>query len=589
MERGSLIRWLLIGVAVFLFIQYGWPMITGQPNGGGEGGETQLQPLAGIIDNTAPPESERSGELTCNLQGNRFRAQLTTKGAALKHLWMEGEKYTRAVDGKKEPIDLVTTWVQARMPLRTDLREPTGAAQQLAYNDFDWKLGLMTAKSCRFTYEDDKVKLEKTISATDGPFELEVTLSVKNKAAETQRHRLAIEQTDWRTKNETSGGFMQRAPEFMTRVETRAGDNTERLDPSDFAPGEFSGEGFTSEMWRRIPGDAAWAAVANSYFAKAVIPIKGPEKPAAEVLVEEVWDHGKFPNKDNDPNYGHVYRARLNYPIQTLAKGQTATYEVLAYVGPKERAVLGAVGGTGHEVIELLDLGWFGWIGRILIHYLYLLYGVVGTWGIAICLLTITVKILLFPLSITQIKSTMAMRKLKPEMDEINKKYKDDATQKGLAMQELWRKNKVTNPMLGCLPVLLQMPVWFALYQALQTAVELYHTPFGPLIPDLSAPDGLYIIPVLLGASSYLQQHLMPMQGDAMQQKMMKYMMPGMFTVMMLFLPAGLGIYFLTNTWLSILQQVAVERYYKSREDPGGGGSNTNPKDGADKAKPKAA
>ncbi|MBW2456807.1 MAG: membrane protein insertase YidC, partial [Deltaproteobacteria bacterium] len=351
MERGSLVRWLLIGVAVFLFIQFVWPAITGKD----EGGESQLQPLAGIIDNTAPPEAERTGEVTCAIDGNRFRAELTSKGGALKHVWMKDGKYAQSVDEKSEPIDLVTTTAQSRMSLRTDLREPTGAAQQVPYNDLDWKLGSMSAKRCTFTYEDDKAKLEKVIAASDRAFELAVTLSVTNKAAETQKHRLSIEQTDWRTKNETVGGFLQRAPEFMTRVETRAGGETERLDPSDFAPSEFSGEGFTNEMWRRIPGDAAWTAVASSYFAKAVIPIEGPEKPAAEMLIEEWWDHAKFPNKDNDPNYGHVYRARLSYPIKELATGQTATYEILAYVGPKERANLGTIGGTGHEAIELLD------------------------------------------------------------------------------------------------------------------------------------------------------------------------------------------------------------------------------------------
>ena len=249
-----------------------------------------------------------------------------------------------------------------------------------------------------------------------------------------------------------------------------------------------------------------------------------------------------------------------------------AHYKLLAYVGPKERAALAAVGGGGHSTSQLLDLGMFGWIGERLIQYLYFLFRVVGNWGWAICLLTITVRLVLFPLSISQIKSSMAMRKLKPQMDELNKKYKDDAQQKSLALQELFRKNNVTNPVLGCIPVLLQMPVWFALYQALNTAVELYHTPFGPIIPDLSAPGLYYIIPAVLGISSFIQQRLMPMQGDATQQKMMMYLMPAMFTVFMLFLPAGLGIYFLTNTWLGIGQQLAVEKYYKSRaarEAPG--------------------
>jgi YidC/Oxa1 family membrane protein insertase len=138
-------------------------------------------------------------------------------------------------------------------------------------------------------------------------------------------------------------------------------------------------------------------------------------------------------------------------------------------------------------------------------------------------------------------------------------------------MQELWRKNKVANPVVGCFPMLLQMPVWFALYTALQTAVELYHTPFGPVIPDLSAPGKYFIIPIVLGGSSFIQQKLMPPQGDPAQQKMMLYLMPGIFTAMMLFLPAGLGVYMLTNTWLGIGQQLLVERYLKAKNERAGG------------------
>ncbi len=218
---------------------------------------------------------------------------------------------------------------------------------------------------------------------------------------------------------------------------------------------------------------------------------------------------------------------------------------------------------------ELLEfgVGFFAFatkdIARGLVWYLYKLYGVVGSWGWAIVLLTISVRMLVFPLSLSQIKNSAAMRKLKPEMDVINEKYKDDAAQKGLAIQELWRKNGVSNPVVGCLPMLLTMPVWWALYTALQTAVELYHVPFGPVIPDLSAPGRYLIIPIVLGASSFLQQKLMPAQGDPAQQKMMMYMMPGIFTVMMLFLPAGLGVYMTTNSVLAIAQQLLVERYLK--------------------------
>jgi YidC/Oxa1 family membrane protein insertase len=203
-------------------------------------------------------------------------------------------------------------------------------------------------------------------------------------------------------------------------------------------------------------------------------------------------------------------------------------------------------------------------------------------------LLTITVRTLLFPLSLSQIKNSAAMRRLKPEMDALNEKYKDDAAQRGLALQELWRKNGVANPVVGCLPLVLQMPVWFALYTALQTAVELYHTPFGPF-PDLSAPDRFFVIPIVLGASSFVQQKLMPPQGDPAQQKMMLYLMPGIFTVMMLFLPVGLGVYMLTNTWLGIAQQVLVERYLNARLGAGPKGIEVREKTSGDGDKPAPA
>ena len=162
-----------------------------------------------------------------------------------------------------------------------------------------------------------------------------------------------------------------------------------------------------------------------------------------------------------------------------------------------------------------------------------------------------------FPLTLPGIKQMIKMRELKPEMDALNEKFKDDAQQKGLAQMELWRKHNV-NPLKGCLPQLTSMPVWFALYTTLQTAVELYNIPFL-WFPDLSASDPLFILPFVIGATSFLQQKLMPPQGDPAQQKMMLYFMPAMFTVFMLFLPAGLGVYMFTNGVLGILQQQGVE------------------------------
>jgi YidC/Oxa1 family membrane protein insertase len=555
-QRGSIIKWLFLGLAIMLFFQFGKPLLFGSS-------ADERQPFGDVRDDSHA--AERAPEEACTVEGERFKAELSSRGGSLRHLWLTEPRYRDKAS--KQPIDLVTTSLESRMPLRTDLRIPGADGQQVPFDDLDWKLSGHDGKSCTFTYTDDTTRLTKSIAATGKPYEMTASVSVENLAAEPRKHRLAIEVTSYQTQHETQGGFLKPISEWATETVASTNEKTERQHPDAFDPDDFKGKEFTSEKWRRTPGEARFAAVSSSYFSKVAIPLEGPA-PAAETQIEEYWDASRYAKKTSDPGLGHVYRARLAYPEVELQPKGSATYKVLSYTGPKERDLLAAV---GHNASDVINLGWFSPIAKILISYLRVLYGVVGSWGWAICLLTITVRMLLFPLSLQQIKSSAAMRKLKPEMDALNEKYKDDAAQRGLAMQELWRKNKVANPLVGCFPMLLQMPVWFALYTALQTAVELYHTSFGPFIPDLSAPGEYFIIPIVLGASSFFQQKIMPPQGDPAQQKMMMYLMPGIFTAMMLFLPAGLGVYMLTNTWLGIAQQVLVEKYLKTRQQGGSG------------------
>jgi YidC/Oxa1 family membrane protein insertase len=566
MERGGIIRLLVIGLGLFLFMQYALPALTGKG-----GGSDDKQPL-GAADWSVP--AERAPERICTLKGDRFEADLSTRGGSLRHVRLTDPKYAR--NGK--PIDLVSTSLEYRMPLRTDLFAPgveTGK-QQVALHDVDWQLAPSDGKSCAFSYYADAAgkalpsrdgaatAVTKTISASGKPFELALDLKVENLGPQPKKHRTTLEEDAWRTKAETEGS-LGRQSEFLTETVAATNDKVERQNPGDFSPSDFKKKEFTAEHWRRAPGDGRWVATSSSYFSEVVIALGGPAAPSAETLIEEVWNTQL--SKSKDPSYGHVYRARLAWPEQELAPGASTTYKALAYAGPKERDVLAA---AGHGISEVINLGWFSPIAKALVWYVRQLQAMVGSWGWAIVLLTITVRLGLFPLTLSQIKNSIVMRRLKPEMDVLNAKYADDATQRGLAMQELWRKHNV-NPAVGCVPVLLQMPVWFALYTSLQTAVELYHTPFGPFIPDLSAPGKYFIIPVLLGASSFIQQRLMPPQGDPAQQKMMMYMMPGIFTVMMLFLPAGLGVYMMTNTWLGILQQVLMEKFMAAGTPPSSG------------------
>jgi YidC/Oxa1 family membrane protein insertase len=573
-------KWLLLGLAIFLLLTQGRKVLF-------PAGAAERQPK--IEDELAATGPTRPAEELCTIESPRFQAELSSYGASLRHLYLKDKQYTRpstmsgdllasikhlvAGDGKgsDEPADLVTTSRAGRSPLRADLRAPgtDDATQQVGFDDLDWKLAAKDGASCTFTYTDAQTALKKVVSLGKEPFELAVDVTVQNLAPAARTHRLAIEQTSYRTTKEMEG-HLGRQSELVTDALMVTAQKTERVDLSDFKPGNFSKPEFTGEKWRRGVGEGRLAAVSTVYFTELLIPEQGPSAPFVETVAEEVWNWQKYgdANKDADPAHGYVYRARLAYPARELAANESVHYRVVSFTGPKERELLARV---DRSATEVLNLGTFAPVARYLVKYLYFLYGVVRSWGWAIFLLTITVRLVLFPLSLSQIKNSMAMRKLKPEMDALNEKYKDDAAQKGLAIQELWRKNGVSNPVVGCAPMLLQMPVWWALYTALQTAVELYHVPFGPVIPDLSAPGRYLIIPLVLGASSFFQQKLMPAQGDPAQQRMMMYMMPGIFTFMMLFLPAGLGVYMLTNSLLAIAQQLLVERYLK-RSSGGGSG-----------------
>jgi YidC/Oxa1 family membrane protein insertase len=248
--------------------------------------------------------------------------------------------------------------------------------------------------------------------------------------------------------------------------------------------------------------------------------------------------------------------------VRELAPQAEAVYRETAFMGPKERSVLKHAADGQKGLSDLINLGFFSPVAKVLVDVLQFFHDhlTFGNWGVAIILMTICLRLALFPLSIKQIRTSFAMRRLKPEVDALSAKFADDPQAKNMAMMELWRKHKV-NPLGGCLPQLAQMPVWFAMYTTLQTAVEMYHTRFL-WFADLSAPDRFFILPLILGGLMVVQQRLMPQQGmDPMQQKMMQYLLPGVFMVMMLFLPAALGVYMMTNSILGITQQLIVERF----------------------------
>jgi YidC/Oxa1 family membrane protein insertase len=523
-------------------------------------GSTKLQPL-GNETLVAKNADRRPPDRRCNLWTKEFHAELSTRSATLTHFQLLPAKYRK----KGRPIDLATTPdVEARRQLRFDWRNPAANVKDedwlVPANLLDFELVTATNTTCEFRYEDERVELTQALSVTGRPYELEAKATLKNKADRPLRQALTVYTDAWRTEREQHAGWFQVSP-LVTHVECISSDGTaHRKRIEDFAADsfkEFPRSNLARGDWFETPGKPALGAVSNAYFSHALVPLAAPVEPVCQLQIEDRWDPSRYPSRSDDPNGGAMYRARLAYPSRELKPGESDTFRVLSYVGPKERSVLEAAAGGGRRLIDLIDLGFFSAIAKILVGFLLKVHSVIPNWGIAIILLTITARVLMFPLTLPSVKQMIRMRELKPEMDALNEKFKDDAQAKGLAQMELWRKHNV-NPLKGCLPQLASMPVWFALYTTLQTAVELYNIPFL-WFPDLSESDPLFILPFVIGFTNYLQQKIMPMQGDPAQQKMMLYLMPGMFIVMMLFLPSGLGVYMFTNGVLGILQQQAVE------------------------------
>lgn len=207
-----------------------------------------------------------------------------------------------------------------------------------------------------------------------------------------------------------------------------------------------------------------------------------------------------------------------------------------------------------------MQFGWISFVGAPLHQVLVWFEGGLGSWPLAIILLTIALKLITWPLSQKSYTSMQRMKNLKPKLDELKKKFGNDR-QKFAQEQMALMKREGVNPFAGCLPMLLQLPIWVGLYGAILGSVELYHEPMGLWVPDLSSPDPYFVMPILVGVIQFIQMWLTPQAAtDEMQAKIMKYGMPIMFTLFMLFLPSALVLYILVNSLLTIAQNLLIKR-----------------------------
>ncbi|SBV91623.1 Membrane protein insertase YidC [uncultured delta proteobacterium] len=286
-------------------------------------------------------------------------------------------------------------------------------------------------------------------------------------------------------------------------------------------------------------GNFSWAGIMSNYFLAAVTPTD------TNTTLKIKLENG-------------AYRVAVEKTGITVGPAQTASLDASYYIGPKEQGILNAEPG---DLGKAINYGFFSIVARPLIAMLHFFYGFAGNWGVAIILLTLVIKIILWPLSYKSYKSMEQMKKLQPMMAKLKEKHGDDKETMNREMMQLYKTYKV-NPASGCLPILVQIPVFIGLYQGLLGSIQLRHASFIPHIPftdyvwlaDLSVKDPYYITPIVMGLTMLLQQKLTPAAGDPMQQKIMM-IMPVVFTFFFLNFPSGLVVYWLANNVISIAQQ----------------------------------
>jgi len=292
---------------------------------------------------------------------------------------------------------------------------------------------------------------------------------------------------------------------------------------------------------KRFEKSVLWSGFADKYFLNAILA-----------------DNNSIASVELRKNAAGFFESVVSAPQFVVNPGLSASVTHRLFVGPKDIDILKA---QGNSLEQSLDLGWFTMLAKPLLYSLKFFYKYVGNYGVAIIIITIILKVFFFPLTHKSYKSMKGMQKIQPEMTKLREKYKDDRDTMNKEVMALYRDHKV-NPMGGCLPMIVQIPVFFALYKSLMFSIELRHAPFFLWVTDLADKDPYYVTPVIMGVTMFIQQKMTPSQMDPMQQKIM-LALPVVFTFMFLSFPSGLVLYWLVNNVLTIGQQMYINKLVK--------------------------
>ncbi|MCL6268562.1 membrane protein insertase YidC [Sansalvadorimonas sp. 2012CJ34-2] len=460
---------------------------------------------------------------------------IDTRGGDIVRI--ELPKYPR-VKGQTEPFVLLENTAHRTFIAQSGLTGANGPDRlgKPVYNSAktSYSLGNSQELNVDLTLKaDNGVNITKRFVFTKGTYQVKVDYRIQNNSDSTWRgnfySQLKRDNTEDPSREISSSGNINTYLGAAVKTEEK---HYEKLDFSDFTDSPFK---------EKVKG--GYAAIVQHYFVTAWVP------------------------NQNQVNtfQTRVYKGdniiSVVEPTVEVAPGQTETVGATLYAGPKNQEVLESLA----QGLDLtIDYGMLWWFAKPLFLLLSYIHSVLGNWGWSIITLTIIVKGLFFPLSKASYTSMAKMRKISPKMQALKEKHGEDKQALSQAMMKLYKDEKV-NPMGGCLPILVQMPVFIALYWVLIESVELRHAPWLGWIHDLSQMDPYFILPLIMGASMFAQQLLSPTPPDPMQARVMK-LMPVIFTFFFLWFPAGLVLYWVTNNLLSISQQWYITKSIEAQD-----------------------
>ena len=515
------------------------PDVDGLPQLASE--EEDLPATAGPAAEPLAPDSAPSEASIIHVTTDVFTIEINARGGTLQSAVLP--LYPVAKDRPDEPVQLLSASAADVGLIRTGVRSLNGQASAdsaalFAVPQLNYELGSADDIVIPLTWSDDTgLTVHKQFRFQRGSYRIDVEQTLVNDSS-----------VEWR-----GDGFVQIVRRFvapersMFDVDSYSfvgpivfdGDSSEKLDRDDLiedGPAQYTATN-------------GWLAAIQHHFLSAAVP----EADKAHIF------HIKVANE----------RATQSVIATTVSvdPGDQHTFRQSLFVGPKLQAQLEDI----HPRLKLtVDYGFLTILSQPLFWLLSKAYGLFANWGVAIIAVTILIKLVFYKLTESSGRSMAKMRNLQPRIKALQERYKDDRQQLSQAMMDLYKREKV-NPAAGCLPILIQMPFFLAFYWVLLESVEMRQAPFALWISDLSSRDPYFILPVIMGASMFLQQKLNPQVGDPVQVKVMQ-IMPIIFTAFFAFFPSGLVLYWVTNTVLSIAQQWRINKVVEaeSKQQKGG-------------------